>query len=87
VEAEVDETLILDLARIAAHSVERRAAPVTTYLLGFAAGTQGAGPAELELLASQAQTLADGWDRSAADDAAPGLDESFEADGSTPSGR
>jgi len=30
--------LLLDLARDAAHAIERPAAPVTTYLLGLAAG-------------------------------------------------
>jgi Domain of unknown function (DUF6457) len=35
---DVDVTEILDLARDAAHLVERRAAPVTTYLVGVAAG-------------------------------------------------
>ena len=38
VDAEVDEGLILDLARDAAHSVERPAAPITTFLVGYAAG-------------------------------------------------
>ena len=40
VETEVDEALMLDLARDAAHNVERRAAPITTYLLGYAAAAQ-----------------------------------------------
>ena len=63
VDVEVDEALILDLARTAAHSVARPAAPVTTYLLGFAAGAKAADPDELEMLAAKAQRLADGWDR------------------------
>ena len=33
---EIDVTLLLDLAREAAHAVARPAAPVTTYLLGLA---------------------------------------------------
>lgn len=65
VETEVDEGLILDLARSAAHNVERPAAPITTYLLGFAAGASGAGPAAIEALAARAQILADNWDRPA----------------------
>ena len=64
-EAEVDEGLILDLARTSAHQVERVAAPVTTYLLGLAAGAQGASPSEVEGLAARAQALAEGWDRPA----------------------
>ena len=34
----VDVANLLDLARIAAHQVERPAAPLTTYLLGYAVG-------------------------------------------------
>ncbi|TQN30956.1 hypothetical protein FHX37_0845 [Haloactinospora alba] len=41
--ADVDR--VLDLARDAAHSVARPAAPLTTYLLGIAVG-RGADPAE-----------------------------------------
>lgn len=64
-ETEVDEGLILDLARAAAHNVERPAAPITTYLLGFAAGAGNASPEAIEILAAKAQLLADGWDRPA----------------------
>lgn len=42
---EVDLDLLLDLARDVAHGVERKAAPVTTYLLGLAVG-RGASTAE-----------------------------------------
>ncbi len=35
----VDVRQILDLARVAAHQVERPAAPLTAYLLGIAVGT------------------------------------------------
>ena len=65
VETEVDEALVLDLARAAAHNVTRPAAPITTYLLGFAAGSRGADPETIEKLAGRAQALADGWDRPA----------------------
>ncbi|PSK96593.1 hypothetical protein CLV63_111189 [Murinocardiopsis flavida] len=40
-----DVDLILDLAKDAAHSVARPAAPLTTYLLGIAVG-KGADPVE-----------------------------------------
>ncbi|GAA1769834.1 DUF6457 domain-containing protein [Luedemannella helvata] len=40
---DVDLTMILDLARDAAHHVQRPAAPLTTYLLGIAVG-RGADP-------------------------------------------
>lgn len=65
VETELDEALVLDLARSAAHNVERVAAPITTYLLGYAAGLHGADPAAIELLAGKATLLADGWERPA----------------------
>ena len=65
VDTELDEGLVLDLARVAAHNVERPAAPVTTYLLGFAAGQRGADPQAIESLAARAQLLAEEWDRPA----------------------
>jgi hypothetical protein len=48
---------ILDVARDAAHNVERPAAPITTYLLGYAVA-QGADPIETAALLSR---LATGW--------------------------
>lgn len=41
--ADVDQTMILDLARDAAHHVMRPAAPLTAYLVGVAVG-RGADP-------------------------------------------
>ena len=64
IETEVDEALVLDLARDAAHLVERRAAPNSTYLLGWAAGQAGADQAEVERLAGLATGLAQRWDKS-----------------------
>jgi len=64
-EVEIDEGLVLDLARVVAHAVERPAAPVTAYLLGLAAGAQGANPTVVENLAARAQVLAEGWERPA----------------------
>ncbi len=64
-DTEIDEGLVLDLAKVVAHAVERPAAPVTAYLLGLAAGAQGASPEEVETLAGKAQRLAESWDRPA----------------------
>lgn len=64
-DTEVDEGLVLDLARVAAHNVARPAAPITTYLLGYAAGAQGADLEQIEALAARAQKLAENWDRPA----------------------
>jgi hypothetical protein len=61
IDVEVDEGLILDVARDAAHSVERPAAPITTYLLGYAAGLHEANPEKLEELAGRATALAETW--------------------------
>ncbi|MFY9890092.1 MAG: DUF6457 domain-containing protein [Streptosporangiaceae bacterium] len=36
---QIDIREVLDLARVAAHQVERPAAPVTAYLLGLAVGS------------------------------------------------
>ena len=58
VETEVDEGLILDLARVAAQNVQKTAAPITSYLLGFAAGAGDANPEQIERLAAKAQQLA-----------------------------
>ena len=48
---------ILDLARDAAHNVERPAAPITTYLLGYAVA-QGA---DLAAASARLSALATGW--------------------------
>jgi hypothetical protein len=53
----VDVDLILDVARVAAHSVARPAAPVTTFLLGVAA----AGGADVAEAARRIEALAEGW--------------------------
>ena len=64
IEAEVDEGLISDLAKLTKENVEPAAAPVTAYLLGVASG-ENADPEAVEALAARAQTLAEGWDRPA----------------------
>ncbi len=62
IDAEVDEGVVLDLARDAAHAVERPAAPITTYLLGYAAALAGGNPEKVEELAARATALAENWD-------------------------
>jgi hypothetical protein len=61
VETEIDEGIILDLARDAAHSVDRPAAPITTYLLGYAAALHDGDPEKVEALAAAATELAEKW--------------------------
>lgn len=65
VDAEVDEGLLTDLAQVAREQVDRGAGPVTTYLLGYAAGAGDASPATVEQLAARAQQLAEAWDQPA----------------------
>ncbi len=56
--ADVPRNLLLDVARDAAHGVARPAAPLTTFLVGYAAGRQGGGPAAVAAAAATAQQLA-----------------------------
>lgn len=55
--ANADVDVILDVARVAAHSVERPAAPVTTFLLGRAV----AGGMSVNEAATRIQNLAATW--------------------------
>ena len=59
--ADVNVDVILDVARVAAHSVERPAAPVTTFLLGVAV----AGGMDVSEAAARIQALAETWPPSA----------------------
>jgi hypothetical protein len=61
IDAELDEGLVLDVARDAAHGVEKPAAPITTFLLGYAAAVHGASPEAVEELAGRASALAEKW--------------------------
>ena len=57
--AAVDRGVVLDLARDAAHGVARPAAPLTTFLVGFAAGRRGGDAAAVaEAAAAASQLLA-----------------------------
>ena len=62
IETEVDEALVLDLARDARRCGRRPAAPITTYLLGYAAALHEADPERIEKLAAAATALAERWD-------------------------
>lgn len=65
IEAEADEGLLVDLSGITRDNVHPAAGVVTAFLLGIAAGEQGADPEGVERLAAKAQTLAESWDRPA----------------------
>ncbi|MGH3191035.1 MAG: DUF6457 domain-containing protein [Streptosporangiaceae bacterium] len=55
--SDVDQKMLLDLAKVAAHAVDRPAAPLTTYLLGIAVG-RGQPLAET---AARLERVARGW--------------------------
>lgn len=55
--ADVNVDVILDVARVAAHGVERPAAPVTTFLLGVAV----ANGMDVKEAAAKIQDLAATW--------------------------
>ncbi len=59
---DVDQALVLDLARDVAHGVARPAAPLTAYLLGLAVGAG----ADREVAARRIAELAAGWTGDAA---------------------
>jgi uncharacterized protein DUF6457 len=56
--AAVDVDALLAVARDAAHNVARPAAPLTTFLVGLAAGRDGGGPQAVRRAAEIAQRLA-----------------------------
>ena len=58
---DVDVQALLDVARDAAHSVVRPAAPLATFLVGYAAGRRGAAGLDLEPECSKASALALNW--------------------------
>lgn len=64
VEIDLDEALVLDVAKDAAENVDRSAAPITSFLLGFAAARSNGNPEAVEALAAAASDLAQRWDKS-----------------------
>ncbi|WP_431043328.1 DUF6457 domain-containing protein [Streptomyces sp. P1-3] len=61
IDLDVDTAALLDLARDAAHGVARPAAPLTTFLVGYAAAQRGGGPEELAEATRKAVALAARW--------------------------
>ncbi len=78
IELDVDTGVLLDLARDAAHGVARPAAPLTTFLVGYAAAraSGGAGPDEAAAAVAEASrkatALALRWEAEAAESAGQG---------------
>jgi len=66
IDLDVDTRVLLDLARDAAHGVARPAAPLTTFLVGYAAARAGGGPEAVAEAARKAVALAQRWAEEAA---------------------
>ncbi|WP_406365966.1 DUF6457 domain-containing protein [Streptomyces sp. NBC_00645] len=79
IDLDVDTGVLLDLARDAAHGVARPAAPLTTFLVGYAAARAGGGPEAVAEAARKATALALRWADEDTPDAKPDA-----ADGVTP---
>ncbi|WP_411701407.1 DUF6457 domain-containing protein [Conyzicola sp.] len=54
----IDVAALLDLARISAHGVVRPAAPLTTFLAGYAAGLAGGSDADIARAVDRLAALA-----------------------------
>ncbi|MFI2210327.1 NTP transferase domain-containing protein [Streptomyces sp. NPDC020141] len=78
IELDVDTHLLLDLARDAAHGVARPAAPLTTFLVGYAAAAagRGQGPEAVAEASRRAAALARRWAEESGSDGrtGPGAD-------------
>ncbi|MER5431078.1 NTP transferase domain-containing protein [Streptomyces sp. NPDC002588] len=61
IDLDVDTGVLLDLARDAAHGVARPAAPLTTFLVGYAAAQTQGGPEAVAEAARKAAALALRW--------------------------
>ena len=57
IDVPIDVMDLLELARVAAHQIARPAAPLTTFVVGYAAGAQGGGVAAVEAAANAARRL------------------------------
>lgn len=57
----VDVPELLDLARVVAHGVARPAAPLTAFLVGYAAAQQGGGPQAVAAAGARVAALAERW--------------------------
>jgi molybdopterin-guanine dinucleotide biosynthesis protein A len=86
IDLDVDTGLLLDLARDSAHGVARPAAPLTTFLVGYAAGRAEGGPDAVAEACRKAAALAQRWaeEADAATGCAPQAPASAPAPGTTP---
>jgi hypothetical protein len=61
IDARMDVEAVLALARDVAHSLERKNAPLTSYLLGYAAASQNLNTTQIADLASKLGARAQEW--------------------------
>lgn len=74
IDLDVDTGGLLDVARDAAHGVARPAAPLTTFLVGYAAAQAGGGPEAVAEASRKATALALRWAAEDTPDAEPASD-------------
>lgn len=74
IDLDVDTGALLDVARDAAHGVARPAAPLTTFLVGYAAAQAGGGPEAVAEASRKAAALALRWAAEDTPDAKPTSD-------------
>lgn len=75
IDLDVDTGVLLDLARDAAHGVARPAAPLTTFLVGYAAARAGGDPEAVAEASRKAAALAVRWAEEADGETAAGPDD------------
>lgn len=61
IDLDVDVRGLLDTARVVAHGVARPAAPLTAFLIGYAAAQRGGGAEAVAEAARRTEALAEGW--------------------------
>ncbi|WTJ75337.1 DUF6457 domain-containing protein [Kitasatospora sp. NBC_01539] len=61
IDLDVDVPGLLDLARVVAHGVARPGAPLTAFLVGYAAAARGGGAEAVAEASDRARALADRW--------------------------
>jgi molybdopterin-guanine dinucleotide biosynthesis protein A len=83
IDLDVDTGVLLDLARDAAHGVARPAAPLTTFLVGYAAALAGGGPEAVADASRKAVALALRWADEDTPDAEPDAADSASPTSST----
>jgi Domain of unknown function (DUF6457) len=59
IDLELDVGELLDVTKVVAHHVARPAAPLTAFLIGYAAAQAGGGPAEVSAASAKITVLAE----------------------------